>query len=337
MSNKHTAPLAAAIALAATLPAFAAPANPRLNTIPGVAEKPIAVELDHVRIDCAFRPSKYNIKEYASFSVTANIPRDPYAAQFVHECFATAYREASGCKIPFPTGFAGLSGAYKAEYVKHLDYYANNGTITAGKDGEPASDFSFVWELDLSSDLKYADENVLSFGVSCWTYFGGIHPCRHYWNGSYLRKQKRRMRVSDLFERKHLADVMNLIRVHIGETTNNDLEYLRKNYAYPIEVPSYVDYAKEYKVKVPGCSYNPTVTEHFMLLEEGIVWTFNVYELGGYGTGDVNSIVPWKKLKPYLKTLEYVPKSKLSGAFLKAVSGAKEDGKTLSVGSLVFF
>jgi hypothetical protein len=45
-----------------------------------------------------------------------------------------------------------------------------------------------------------------------------------------------------------------------------------------------------------------------MIVEEGILWTYNEYEIASYSEGHTDVLVSWKSIMPYLKSKKIVMK-----------------------------
>ena len=66
---------------------------------------------------------------------------------------------------------------------------------------------------------------------------------------------------------------------------------------------SYAEYAgKPDNVGEGDIGGNPRVSENFMIVEEGILWAYNEYEIASYSEGHTDVLVPWKSIMPYLKS-----------------------------------
>jgi hypothetical protein len=170
------------------------------------------------------------------------------------------------------------------------------------------------WELSLSSKITLNGEKCFSFQSYAYTYFGGAHPGECYWNGTYSRALDRRMVVSDLFEEKNLLAVAAIICKEISKNYRSS-EPLRRAVSNEVvkiqrgDYKSYAEYAGQYDGIGEGdiCG-KPRVSENFMIVEDGIIWTYNEYEIASYSEGHTDVLLPWKSIMPYLKSPDIVAK-----------------------------
>jgi hypothetical protein len=168
------------------------------------------------------------------------------------------------------------------------------------------------WELSLSSKITLNGEKCFSFQSYAYTYFGGAHPDEWYWNGTYSRALKRRIVVADLFDDKNLLSVAAVICKEISQNyrSSESLRRIASAEAAKIQRGDYKSYA-EYAENPDNINMgegNPRVSENFMIVEEGIIWTYNEYEIASYSEGHTDVLVPWKSIMPYLKSQDIVAK-----------------------------
>ena len=164
------------------------------------------------------------------------------------------------------------------------------------------------WEYSLSAGIEWENGEYLSYRSAITTYFGGAHPDEFYWNGTYSRKLGRRLLVSDLIDGKDMLAVAKLIckTISVNPRRSKLLRECMSKTAAEIEAgkfKSYVEYARPYDGRGDGdIGGNPCVGENFMIVEEGIIWTYNEYEIASYSEGHTDVLVPWKSIMPYLKS-----------------------------------
>jgi hypothetical protein len=168
------------------------------------------------------------------------------------------------------------------------------------------------WELSLSSKITWDSEKCFSFQSYVYTYFGGVHPDEWYWNGTYSRELKRRIDVADLFDEKNLLSIAAVICKEISQNYRSSeiLRRIASAEAAKIQRGDYKSYA-EYagnpdNIGEGDIGGNPRVSENFMIVEEGILWTYNEYEIASYSEGHTDVLVPWKSIMPYLKSQDIV-------------------------------
>lgn len=170
------------------------------------------------------------------------------------------------------------------------------------------------WELSLSSKITWDSEKCFSFQSYVYTYFGGAHPDEWYWNGTYSRELKRRIAVADLFDDKNLLSIAAVICKEISQNHRSS-EIIRRIASDEVvkiqrgDYKSYAEYAgNPDNIGVGDIGGNPLVSENFMIVEEGILWTYNEYEIASYSEGHTDVLVPWKSIMPYLKSKKIVMK-----------------------------
>ena len=201
------------------------------------------------------------------------------------------------------------------------------------------------WDLSLSGEITWESDKFFSFRSSVTAYFGGVHPDVYYRNGTYSRKLGRRMVVSDLFRGKDLLSVATIICKEISESRHSS-EYLRNGMSNEVVriqsgfYKSYADYAgdPEENRSNGDIGGNPNVTDNFMIVEDGVVWTYNEYEIDSYSEGHTDVLVPWKSLAPYLKSKDIIDAPTVVGIFEQKLNKAEEEeGRTKRIGNLEFF
>ena len=170
------------------------------------------------------------------------------------------------------------------------------------------------WELSLSSKITWDSEKCFSFQSYVYTYFGGAHHDEWYWNGTYSRELKRRIVVADLFDDKDLLSVAAVICKEISQNHRSSkiLRRIASAEAAKIQRGDYKSYA-EYagnpdNIGEGDIGGNPRVSENFMIVEDGVIWTYNEYEIASYSEGHTDVLVPWKSIMPYLKSTDIVAK-----------------------------
>lgn len=187
------------------------------------------------------------------------------------------------------------------------------------------------WDFSLASGVAWNSRKYFSYRSSIYTFLGGIHPDKWYQNGTYSFRLGRRMTVADLFEKRDLLAVVKLIRKEIHEDESRP-ELLREEMTRKIP-NTYEEYAKT-KIADIGM---PCVTENFMIVQGGIVWTYNEYEIACYTAGHTDVLVPWEQLAPYLKSKALIDEYGAKGAIEEMEEKAREEGRILKVGQLEFF
>ena len=142
------------------------------------------------------------------------------------------------------------------------------------------------------------------------------------------------MAVSDLFKEKDFLSVATIICKEISESRHSS-EYLRNSMSNEVVriqsgcYKSYADYAgdPEENRSNGDIGGNPNVTDNFMIVEDGLVWTYNEYEIASYSEGHTDILVLWKFLAPYLKSKDIIEAPRKSGIFEQTLNKAEEEGR----------
>jgi len=235
-------------------------------------------------------------------------PTDPELAAFVDGRVAKSYMEACGKPVSGP-GIDAVLEAFEKRYEE------------SGKEDD--------WQLECSGKFVWFGSTFATYRTAIFTYFGGIHP--HLWigNATYDRRTGRRITIADMFDETNIVSVVNVIRRKIAADESCS-EYLRAKCSNDVTGVA-ADYLGE-------CDFgNPKVTENFMLVEQGIVWTYNEYEISSYSEGTTDVFVPWDDIGAYLREWAPTPITVPIGGWDVAVEAAKKNGDFDRVGDLIFF
>ena len=249
----------------------------------------------------AFSFSKTN-KVEATVKVNIILPVDTRLRAFAEDNIARNWKCANFNKCAPVKGYTDVVSdffeMFKESQVENRKDFLKNGDTSLITD----------WELSLSSKITWDSEKCFSFQSYVYTYFGGAHPDEWYWNGTYSRELKRRIAVADLFDEKNLLSVAAVICKEISQNHRSS-EILRRIASDEVvkiqrgDYKSYAEYAgNPDNIGVGDIGGNPLVSENFMIVEEGILWTYNEYEIASYSEGHTDVLVPWKDLFPFLKS-----------------------------------
>ena len=249
----------------------------------------------------AFSFSETN-KAEATTKVNFILPVDTRLRDFAEDNIARNWKCANFNKCAPVKGYMDVVSdffeKFKESQLENKKDFLKNGDTSLITD----------WELSLSSKITLNNEKCFSFQSYAYTYFGGAHPGESYWNGTYSRALDRKMFVSDLFEEKNLLAVAAIICKEISKDyrSSESLRRIVSNEAAKIQRGDYKSYA-EYagnpdNIGEGDIGGNPRVSENFMIVEEGIIWTYNEYEIASYSEGHTDVLVPWKSIMPYLKS-----------------------------------
>ena len=255
----------------------------------------------------AFSFSKTN-KVEATVKVNIILPVDTRLRAFAEDNIARNWKCANFNKCAPVKGYTDVVSdffeMFKESQVENRKDFLKNGDTSLITD----------WELSLSSKITWDSEKCFSFQSYVYTYFGGAHPDEWYWNGTYSRELKRRIAVADLFDEKNLLSVAAVICKEISQNHRSS-EILRRIASDEVvkiqrgDYKSYAEYAgNPDNIGVGDIGGNPLVSENFMIVEEGILWTYNEYEIASYSEGHTDVLVPWKSIMPYLKSKKIVMK-----------------------------
>jgi hypothetical protein len=247
-------------------------------------------------------------KVEATAKVNVILPVDTRLRHFAEDNIARNWKYASFNKCAPVKGYKDVVADFLEKFKESL--------LENKKDFLKDGDASLItdWELSLSSKITLNGEKCFSFQSYAYTYFGGAHPDEWYWNGTYSRELKRRIAVADLFDEKNLLSIAAVICKEISQNYRSS-EILRRIASDEVvkiqrgDYKSYAEYAgNPDNIGEGDIGGNPCVSENFMIVEEGIIWTYNEYEIASYSEGHTDVLVPWKSIMPYLKATDIVAK-----------------------------
>ncbi len=283
-----------------------------------------AVQLDFIHF------SKTERFGESPFSAVANgalyIPLDKDLRAFAEDNISRVWHCGFHADFKPNSGFRDVVDEFFSAFKQNQAQYA------AKKAAGEEDPLNAGWDLNLNSEITWDSAKYFSCRASAFTYFGGAHPDCWYWNGTYSRSLGRRIAVSDLIDRKNYLSVANIIRFFIARNPETS-DYIRSHMTNEV-ASTYEEYAGE-DGRGDGC--NPCLTENFMIVANGIVWTYNEYELSGYFDGNTDVLVPWEALARYLKSPDLIDEPDSEGNFMSALRAAEEEGATEDVGGLKFF
>lgn len=161
------------------------------------------------------------------------------------------------------------------------------------------SDPHYVYRI--TGKLLFQNGSYLSYSVGTTWYSGivmggGLYPVIS--NATFCIKTSRRLTADDLVLSANRRRLLNLIRLNLSRQHKGELF---AHYASPeTRTDKEIDEVNSWVGK--GDTGTPTVTDNFCFTTNGIMWTYNVYEVASGDCGNVDVVVPWKELKPILKT-----------------------------------
>jgi len=244
----------------------------------------------------------------AKIEIEYERPVDDALASFVDKYVTESYMDACGEKVSSP-GMNAVQEAFARRYEE------------SGKEDD--------WQLKCSGAFVWFDSLFATYRTTIFTYFGGIHPDVWYGNATYDRRTGRRITLADMFDETNIVSVVNVIRRRIAADESCS-GYLREKCSNDV-----TGVAADYLGK---CDFgNPKVTENFMIVERGIVWTYNEYEISSYSEGATDVFVPWDDIGAYLREWAPTPITIPAGGWDAALEAAKKNGDLMSVGDLIYF
>jgi hypothetical protein len=138
--------------------------------------------------------------------------------------------------------------------------------------------------IDISYDVEYADNNLISVRLLESTFAGGAHPNYNFYTITYDLKAGRELKLSDLFKpgSKYLA--------FVSDYATRDLQGRKEpdgNENLGLAQDIFADGAK------------PTAENYarWNITRKGLMFTFDPYQVGPYAAGSQTIIIPYAKLK----------------------------------------
>jgi hypothetical protein len=138
--------------------------------------------------------------------------------------------------------------------------------------------------IDISYNVEYADDDLISVSFLESTFAGGAHPNYDFYTITYDLKQGRELKLSDLFKpgAKYLEAISAYatrdLRSRKGPESNENLGLAQDIFAEGAEPK-----AENYK------SWNIT--------KKGLMFTFDPYQVAAYAYGSQTVIIPYARLK----------------------------------------
>ncbi len=166
----------------------------------------------------------------------------------------------------------------------HTDYKANYAPLINVKDS--ANKYSFNNEHTLSGYSLLSDKKIYVYGIERYVDMGGAHglETRNFYN--FDLKSGNLITEKDIFKPNTEFGLAELIKKRIVEDSKDstDME--------PIMDIEDTDFWTE-SIKPNG---------NFYITDEGINYVFNPYEIAPYYMGQTEVVIPYTRLKDFLKT-----------------------------------
>lgn len=169
--------------------------------------------------------------------------------------------------------------AYIKEYIKFFEK-SEEGSLNAEKNDEEDQP-DYAWWDNEKMIIKYNKNNILSYTISSDRYTGGAHGGKNYLNTSINMKTGERITEEDLFtedSRPLIADIIlkKIMTMH------------------QVDKPEDLEQIGFFDATEIGMNKN------FYLTNEGIVYTFNQYEIAAYAVGTIEVHLSYKDISSFL-------------------------------------
>jgi len=230
----------------------------------------------------------------ARFTCDVKRPADKTLARLVDATLAEAYHHARGEERK-DVAASGVRGVRDAFFDDYREWFAEDGDGLVK--GEIAK-HTACWTCHVEGLVEFCDSRYFSYRVTIDTYCGGVHGNRWVQNATYSRKDGHRLTAADVVKKECMTDVVNLIRKAVLAQAQEDP--LREQLSEEVSQP-YDEYVRDVRSGKRGEWGNPLVTENFMLTKDGIVWTYNQYEIACYASGWFDALVSWQSLSPHVR------------------------------------
>lgn len=169
--------------------------------------------------------------------------------------------------------------AYIKEYIKFFEK-SEEGLIEAGKYDEESQP-EYAWWDNEKMIIRHNNDNILSYTISSDRYTGGAHGGKNFLNTSINLKTGERITEEDLFTDESRPLISEMI--------------LKKIMAmHQVDKPEDLEQIGFFDATEIGMNKN------FYLTDEGIIYTFNQYEIAAYAVGTVEVHLSYKEISNLL-------------------------------------
>ncbi len=158
-----------------------------------------------------------------------------------------------------------------AEYTELADDFSEEETISA----------VLNYEKSIKSEISCNINNVLSMHSDVYHYTGGAHGMFSSTCMSVDLNTGNPVYYEDIFTDNSFNDIAELIINQIAINLG-------------VENPALLNESGFFSAE----EIKPT--ENFEILEDGILWVYNPYEIACYAVGQVNVLISWEQLAPYI-------------------------------------
>lgn len=161
------------------------------------------------------------------------------------------------------------------------DFFNSYFTITDGLE-TPSSRALFHWEKNISMNICYNENNIISLKIEKKAYTGGPHSITMTEYFVCDLGQRKRLTLDDIF-RENSRDQINIILN----------EKLRKmNGILPVEDLSETGFFMDYI----------ECTDNFYINKDGIGFYYNLYHIASYSSGPTEIFLPFSEIQALLNT-----------------------------------
>lgn len=170
---------------------------------------------------------------------------------------------------------------------------------------------NYSWCLEIRGDIVWLSGDYVSYRAESKGYQGGCNMSDgdRYLNGTWSKSLGRRIKREDLLDTRDYAKIGTLIAQAVVDDERNT-ERSRLNFDGAL------------KRDWPSPSPEALVTDNFMLMRGGVVWTYNRYDHWSGSEGFSDAFVPYCLLAPYLRDKTLVSVSddpKVDGSNVRAM------------------
>jgi Protein of unknown function (DUF3298)/Deacetylase PdaC len=138
--------------------------------------------------------------------------------------------------------------------------------------------------VEISYDVEYADNDLISIRFLEDTYEGGVHPNYNYFTVTYDLKQGRELKLSDLF--KPGAKYLDAVSAYATRDLQSRKDPENNNESMGLAQDIFADGAK------------PTADNYarWNITKKGLMFTFDPYQVAAYAYGAQTVIIPYARL-----------------------------------------
>lgn len=169
----------------------------------------------------------------------------------------------------------GFSGIAKSMAMKQVEDFKQTMSEFTDEDREflPAG---ANYEMAVSYQVEYLDDNFISINFGRYEYTGGAHPNHWSFTLNYDLKEEKVLELSDLLNQN--TDYLKVISQNsISQITKKQGEYAD------------ADWIKS------GAGEDITNFQSWNITKKGLKFTFDPYLVGPYAAGDFETLVPFEK------------------------------------------